>query len=180
MIFLGLVVVFVLAGFAQFNLKQNPGAGASIFLIAVLFGGLYFLSFGAAVAWILGGIVGGRLATQSPTIGVKESVDLPRPQEPQRFQPEVMLPPVSGKGGVKLPEVTLNKQPQTVAEFRSQSESIGVPASSRHLTTTRSHGLAYVPDPVDGKSKKRMRNRRIAFAVLLAVFSCVVIGYKLG
>lgn len=64
MLIIGHAVLFFLAGFAQFNFAQNKGGFSAIIFLAVVIGGVYFLGWWALLTFLVGAIVGGKLAVE--------------------------------------------------------------------------------------------------------------------
>lgn len=58
---LGLIAVFLAAGFAQFNLVCNKGAASMAIWAAVIAGSLYFYTLLGLASFVVGAIVGAKL-----------------------------------------------------------------------------------------------------------------------
>ena len=61
---IGHVVLFFLAGFAQFYFARNKGGLSAIIFLAVVVGGVYFLGWWALLTFLVGAVVGGKLAIE--------------------------------------------------------------------------------------------------------------------
>jgi len=59
---IGHAILFFLAGFAQFNYALNKGPGSAILFLSVVAAGVYFLGLWALLTFVVGAMVGGRLA----------------------------------------------------------------------------------------------------------------------
>ncbi len=60
--YLGLVAVFLLAGYVQFNLVVNRSVAAYVMWLAVFSAAIYFYGWYGASAFIANGLIGSRLA----------------------------------------------------------------------------------------------------------------------
>lgn len=58
---IGNVVLFLLAGFVQFNYMENKGGFAAVLFLCVLIGGIYFLGWWATLTFVVGAIVGSKV-----------------------------------------------------------------------------------------------------------------------
>jgi hypothetical protein len=65
MSYLGLVVIFFLAGYVQFNLLVNRGALAFVMWIGVFSAAIYFYRWFGAGAFLLNALIGSKLAFNS-------------------------------------------------------------------------------------------------------------------
>lgn len=62
MSYLGLVAVFLLGGYVQFNLIVNRGALAYLMWLAVLSAGIYFYGWYGAGTFFINALIGSKLA----------------------------------------------------------------------------------------------------------------------
>lgn len=58
---IGNVVLFFLAGFAQFNYMENKGGFAAVLFLSVLIGGVYFLGWWAILTFVVGAMIGSKV-----------------------------------------------------------------------------------------------------------------------
>lgn len=69
--FLGLAVAFFVAGFVQFNLFVNRGALAYTLWVAAFAATVYFLAWLGAGIFVVGAIVGSKMAIEHSKKGFK-------------------------------------------------------------------------------------------------------------
>ncbi len=76
---IGHAILFFMAGFVQFNYALNKGPGSATLFLAVVAAGVYFLGWWALLTFVVGGMIGGRMAIE------QMKKDAPERAEIQQF-----------------------------------------------------------------------------------------------